>query len=139
MISSSTRKELQPFSGQPNEDLLDWIEQFEKMFNVHRLSHTSDPNQRQKAKAHLLRSLLGEPAHSRVMTELKFYTADEDDYDYLITGLKTLYHNAATAKVARADLARIKQEPGESLASFACHLSKIIDRAFPQDDTKALD
>ena len=81
MISSSTRRELQPFSGQPNEDLLDWIEQFEKAFNVHRSSQVTDQHQRNQAKAHLLKSLLGEPAHSRVMTELRFYHLDENDYD----------------------------------------------------------
>ena len=34
MISSHAEKELPLFSGQLNEDLLDWIEQFEKAFNV---------------------------------------------------------------------------------------------------------
>ncbi|HKQ21424.1 MAG TPA: hypothetical protein VJS91_05255, partial [Nitrososphaeraceae archaeon] len=139
MISAHASKELPLFSGQPNEDLLDWIEQFEKAFNVHRSSQVTDQNQRNQAKAHLLKSLLGEPAHSRVITELKFYNLDENDYDLLIAGLKSLYHNAATAKVARADLARLKQAPEESLASFASRLSKVIDRAYPQESTKALD
>ena len=98
MVSSHAAKELPLFSKQPNEDLLDWLEQFEKVFNVHRSSQVTDPNQRKQAKAHLLKSLLAEPAHSRVITELKFYNADENDFDYLISGLKTLYHNAATQR-----------------------------------------
>ena len=133
MLTSRPSRELAPFDGNPETDVIEWLTAFDKAFCVHRHAMSGTPDQILTAKANHLHSKLTEPAYSRILNELKRYNANARDYHSLITVMKRLYVNAASSDLARSDLARMYQLPDESVAAFSNRLSKCVDRAYPND------
>ena len=109
MTPSHQQRELPNFDGSPDQDLLDWIDQFENAFHVSRHNYNKGSESLSNVMSHYLRSKLAEPAKSRVLTEIKDGQLDPYNYSHLLAVLNLLYLNSATAKVARAELSRLKQ------------------------------
>ena len=135
MLASRPSRELAPFDGNPETDVIEWLTAFDKAFCVHRHATIGTPDQILTAKANHLYSKLAEPAYSRILNELKRYHANARDYHSIVTVMKRLYVNAASSDLARSDLARMYQLPDESVAAFSNRLSKCVDRAYPTDPT----
>ena len=133
MLVSRPSRELAPFDGNPETDVIEWLTAFDKAFCVHRHATIGTPDQILTAKANHLYSKLAEPAYSRILNELKRYHANARDYHSIVTVMKRLYVNAASSDLARSDLARMYQLPDESVAAFSNRLSKCVDRAYPTD------
>ena len=139
MINSNPAEELPDFTGEIGHDLNDWMEKFERTFNLGKYGNNNDINLRNQAKAHLLQAKLAEPAHSRVKMEIATHHLDYNNFEHLKLALQTLYLNTATSRVALADLSKIHQRTDESVASYANRLSKCIDRAYPGQKPKFLE
>ena len=131
MLTSHPTRELAPFDGNPEIDVTDWLSTFERAFSVHRHAMLGTPEQILTAKASHLRSKLAEPAFGRITHELSRYHANAQDYHSLVTVMKRLYVNSASSELARSTLARMYQQPEESIATFSNRLSKCIDRSYP--------
>ena len=133
MLTSRPSRELAPFDGNPETDVIEWLTAFDKAFGVHRHAMQGTPDQILTAKANHLHSKITEPAYSRILHELERYHANARDYHSIVTVMKRLYVNAASADLARSDLARMYQLSDESVAAFSNRLSKCVDRAYPTD------
>ena len=83
MLSNHSSLEIRHYDGNPNIDLIAWLEQFENAFDIHKHSLSNDPNRRKEAKGHHLRAKLDEPAKSRVIMEVKDNSLDEFDFEHL--------------------------------------------------------
>ena len=59
------------WNGNPDQELLGWINQFETAFCVFQHNHHKDSKSKNEAMAHCLRSQLAEPVKSRVIMEIK--------------------------------------------------------------------
>ena len=139
MIRSNPAGELPDFTGETGQDLNDWLDKFERTFNLGRYGCDNDVNQRNQAKAYLLQAKLAEPAHSRVKMEVNTHHLDYNNFEHLKVALQSLYLNTATSRVALADLSKIRQGNNESVASFANRLSRCIERAYPGQKPKFLE
>ena len=100
MLASRPTRELAPFDGNPEIDVIDWLSSFERAFSVHRHATLGTPDQILAAKANHLKSKLAEPAFSRILHELSRYHANAQDYHSLVTVMKRLYVNSGVLRIS---------------------------------------
>jgi Zinc knuckle len=125
MLSSSAASHLR-FSGESNENLEDFLEEFEAMCKLDPTANTD------VQKANHLRIKLSGTAKDSVRGIEKPNDADDNwkEYDEMVKILRALYMTEEMKMKANVELNALKMKKGETTQALVRRVTLLVDRAF---------